>query len=125
MSKERAISLLGTAKTMDSPVDMRSMIDKALRFLQTEPDPIPGLELARDMIHEGLQKLHANMPDWADTPQEKAEKFAICEAALGQIKEYASIGLKARTQGTLDTAEDLLKGQANHCLQEFAVAGGE
>lgn len=122
MSKERAIALLGTAKQMESPEDIRSLIERALRLLETDGEPIQMLEISRDMIYTGLQKLHKNMPDWVDTPQEKAEKFAICESALGQIKEYASVGLKARTQGSLNTAEDLLKGHAQHNLQEFSDA---
>jgi len=122
MSKERAIALLGTAKTMQSPEDMRSLINKALLFLNTEVDLVPGVELARDMIHEGLQQLDRNMPDYADTPIERAEKIHICESALLQIKEYAAMGLKARTQGSLEVAEDLLKGQANHSLEDYSDA---
>lgn len=120
MSKERAIALLGTAKTMQSPEDMRSLIAKALLFLRTEPDIVPGLEIAEEMIAEAHTKLKANLPDWADDPSERAEKIAICESALLQIKEYASEGLKARVQGSLDVAEELMKGKLNRSLQEFS-----
>ncbi len=120
MSKERAIALLGTAKTMQSPEDMRSLIAKALLFLRTEPDIVPGLEIAEEMIAEAHAKLKANLPDWADDPSERAEKIAICESALLQIKEYASEGLKARAQGSLDVAEELIKGKLNRSLQEFS-----
>lgn len=120
MSKEKAIALLGTAKTMQSPEDMRSLIAKALRLLDTEIDLVPGLELTRDMIYEGLQQLHRNMPDYADTPAERSEKIHICESALSQIKEYAIMGLKARAQGSLDVAEDLLKVHLNHSLGDYS-----
>lgn len=119
MSKERVISLLGTAKTMESPEDMRNLIAKALVLLRSELDLIPGMELARDMIYEALQKLDKNLPDWADTQAERAEKIHICESAFLQIKEYAAEGLKARAQGSLDVAEELLKGRENHSLGDY------
>ncbi len=119
MGKERAIALLGTAKTMESPEDMRSLIAKALLFLRTEPDIVPGLEMAEEMIGEAHARLKANLPDWADHPTERAEKIAICESALLQIKEYAAEGLKARAQGSLDVAEELIKGRLNRSLQDY------
>lgn len=120
MSKERAIALLGTAKNLLSPEDMRRFIDSALVQLRTEADPIPAIKMSKDMIAGGLAQLSKNLPDQFDTPEELAEKFTICESALAQIKEYASAGLKARGRGSLDVAEDLLKGQANHSLEDFA-----
>ncbi len=119
MSKERAIALLGTAKTMESPEDMRSLIAKALLFLRTEPDIVPGLEIAEEMIAEAHARLKTNLPDWADEPSERAEKITICESTLLQIKEYAAEGLKARAQGSLDVAEELMKGRLNHSLQDY------
>ena len=50
MSKERAIALLGTAKMMESPEDIRALINKALLFLDTDLDLVPAIELAKDMI---------------------------------------------------------------------------
>jgi len=120
VDKERAISLLGTAKTMESPVDMRGLIDKALLFLRSEPDVVPGMELVGDMIGEALVKLQKNRPDYADDPDDRAEKMAICESALLQIKDYAAMGLKIRSQGSMDVAEELLRGRANRSLHEFA-----
>lgn len=119
MSKERVISLLGTAKTMESPEDMRSLIAKALILLRSEPDIVPALGIVQDMIWDALQKLNKNRPRVADSPEERAEKIAICESALLQIKEYASEGLKARAQGSLDVAEELLKGRENHSLGDY------
>jgi len=119
MSKERAIALLGTAKMMESPEDIRSLIDKALMHLDTDLDIVSGLELARDMIWEGLKKLQENIPTWDDEPGTRAKKIHVCESALLQIKEYASIGLKARAQGSLDVAETLLQAKANHSLSDF------
>jgi hypothetical protein len=121
MSKERAIALLGTAKNLLSPEDMRRFIDSALVQLRTDVEPIEALEMARDMIEEALLQLGKNLPDERrDSPEDLAEKMAICESALLQIKEYAAMGLKARAQGSLDVAEDLLRGQVNRSLQEFS-----
>jgi len=121
MSRERAIALLGTARNMMSPEDMRRFIDSALVQLRTDVEPIEAMEMARDMIEGSLMKLSKNLPDdRRDSPVELAEKFTICEAALLQIKEYAAMGLKARTQGSMDVAEVLCEGQVNHSLQDFS-----
>lgn len=85
MSKERAIALLGTAKMMESPEDIRALINKALLFLDTDLDLVPAIELAKDMIWEALQQIQKNAPSHTDTPQERAEKIPICESALLQI----------------------------------------
>jgi hypothetical protein len=119
MSKERAISLLETAKNMESVEDARRLINKAILSLRTEVDLVPGLEISRDMIWEGLQKINANMPHYADSPSERSEKIHIIESALSLIKEYATTGLKARAQGSMDVAEDLLKSKMNPSLQDF------
>ena len=121
MSKERAIALLGTAKNLLSPEDMRRFIDSALVQLRTDVEPIEAMEIARDMIEGSLMKLSKNLPDdRRDSPEELAEKFTICEAALLQIKEYAAMGLKARTQGSMDVAEVLCEGQVNHSLDDYS-----
>jgi len=125
MSKEKAIALLGTAAGLHDPIDIKALIHAARRQLMTEAEPVEGLELAHSMIAEAAATLKRNLPDWSDTPQEKAEKFVICESCLAQIKEFAGNGLKARGQGSLEVAEDLLKGQVNHNLQEFSENEGK
>jgi hypothetical protein len=120
MSKERAIALLGTAKMMESPEDIRALINKALLFLDTDLDLVPAIELAKDMIWEALQQIQKNAPLHTDTPQERAEKIPICESALLQIAEYAKLALKARVQGSIEVAENLQKSKENHTLHDFA-----
>ncbi len=118
--KDTAIALLATAKSLWSKEDMRSLIEKACLLLRDEPDTVPGLEMAADMIGEAYARLKYNLPRYDDQPYLRAEKMAICESALLQIKEYASDGLKTRSQGSLEVAEEIVRGRLNHSIEDFS-----
>jgi hypothetical protein len=120
MSKEKAMAQLSAAMSMDSPEDIKIFVRSAISQLSTEPEPEDGLKLAAEMIRGSLETLEKNLLDYADSPEERAMKLAICESCLGTIKEYASVGLKGRTQGSLEVAEAIKKAQTNRSLQEFA-----
>jgi len=120
MSKEKALSKLSTAMTMSSPEDIKTYVQSAIIQLRTEADPVDALGMAVSMIEGNLETLKKNLLDWADTPEERAMKLSVCESALGTIKEYASMGLKGRSQGSLDVAEAIKKAQTNRSLNEFA-----
>lgn len=119
MSKEKAMSKLSTAMCMDSPEDIKTFVQGAIIQLRTEQEPEEALGEAAAMIEENLVILKKNLLDYADTPEERAMKLSVCESALGTIKEYASIGLKGRAQGSLNVAEAIQKAQMNRSLNEF------
>ncbi len=120
MSKEKALSKLSTAMSMSSPEDIKTFVQGAIIQLRTEAEPVDGLKLVVSMIEGNLELLKKNLLDWADTSEERAMKLAICESSLETIKEYASTGLKARGQGSLDVAEAIKKAQQNRSLTDFA-----
>jgi hypothetical protein len=120
MSKEKAMSYLSTAMSMKCPEDIKTFVSCAISQLRTEAEPEEAVEMAASMIKGNLELLEKNLLDYADTPEERAMKLSICESCLGSIKEYASIGLKGRTQGSLNVAEAIHKAQINRQLQEFS-----
>jgi len=128
LSKEKAVSLLSTARYMESPEDMRGLIDKALLFLRDEPEIVPGLRHTFDMIYDALQQLQSSLPDSDDTLSLRAEKISICESALLQIKEYAATGLKIRQQGSHECAYSLIHNQMQVTLEQCPaqrIPGGD
>lgn len=122
MSKEKALSKLSTAMSMSSPEDIKTFVQGAIIQLRTEEAPEEALGEAATMIEENLMILKKNLLDYADTPEERAMKLSVCESCLFTIKEYASAGLKGRTQGSLDVAESIQKAQMNRSLTEFSEA---
>ena len=120
MSKEKAMSYLSTAMSMHSPEDIKAFVSSAISQLRTEAEPEEAVEMAASMIKENLEILEKNLLDYADSPEERAMKLSICESCLGSIKEFAGIGLKGRTQGSLNVAEAIQKAQVNRHLQEFS-----
>ena len=118
--KERAIALLGTARSMESPDDMVKLIERAMVYLRDEPELIAGMSMVVDMIYAALGSLATNMPGPDDTLKERAEKIHICEAALLQIVDYAKQGLKVRQLGSMEFAEAAKQARINHGLHEFA-----
>ena len=118
--KERAIALLGTARSLESPNDMANLIERAIIYLRDEPELVAGMQLVTDMIYAALGSLTKNMPGPDDSLKERAEKIHICEAALLQIVDYAKQGLKVRQLGSMEFAEAAKQAQINHGLHEFA-----
>jgi len=130
--KDRAIALLGTARSLESPNDMANLIERAVAYLRDEPELIDGMRMVTDMIYEALGSLIKNMPGPEDTLKDRAEKIHICEASLLQIVDYAKQGLKVRQLGSMGVAQAAKQAQINHGLHEFAdtkveisVNGGE
>lgn len=113
------MAYMSTAMSMNSPEDIKAFVSCAISQLRTEAEPEDALGLAASMIKENLDILEKNLLDYADTPEERAMKLSICESCLGSIKEYASFGLKGRSQGSLNVAEAIQKAQLNRSLQEF------
>jgi hypothetical protein len=128
---EKAISILETASGLHSIEDARELIDEAIYHLRDEPELVPALELSRDMIMAGVDRLAANMPKYEDSASERASKIHICESALLQIVEYGKAGLSARRLGSQEVAEKILRDKNQKSLQEFddcevevSIAGG-
>jgi hypothetical protein len=120
MSKEKALAELNTAMNMNSPENIHKFVWYAIRQLRTEPEPEDALKLAALMIRDNMETLEKNLLDYADSPEERAMKLAVCESCLYTIKEYASTGLKGRAQGSLNVAEAIQKAQVNSTLNEYA-----
>lgn len=118
--KDRALALLTTAEMMESPEDMRRLIERAIDLMRDEPEVVAGIDLAMKMIQSASIRVLQNRPSHDDAPSVRAEKIAICESGLLQIIDYAKSGLKARTQGSLEVAESLLQQRANRTLDDFA-----
>jgi hypothetical protein len=118
--KDRAIALLCTARSMESPEDMVKLIERATDYLRDEPELIAGMQMVADMIYSALWSMGANMPGPDDTLKERAEKIHICEAALLQIGDYAKQGLKVRQLGSMEFAEAAKQARINPGLHEFA-----
>lgn len=118
--KERAIALLGTARSLESPNDMADLIEKAIIFLRDEPELVSAMSLTCDMIYASLGQLVTNLPKPADDLDERAKKIHICEAALLQIADYAKSGLKARQLGSMECAENLKQAKINHTLDRYS-----
>ncbi len=123
--KDRAIALLGTARSLESPNDMVNLIERAVAYLRDEPELIDGMRMVTDMIYGALGSLVKNMPGPEDTLKDRAEKIHICEASLLQIVDYAKQGLKVRQLGSMEFAEAAKQAQINHGLHEFADANVE
>jgi hypothetical protein len=121
-NKERALSILATAKNLHDPTDICNLIDKAILHLRDEPELVAAMELTVDMIYEALGRLSVNIPKPSDTLHERSTKIHICESALLQIADYAKSGLKARQSGALEHAEAARQAQINHGLHEYADA---
>lgn len=122
MSKEYAISLLKTAKSLNDPEDIKRFVESAIGRLEPEQDVVPGIEMVAIMISEALNEITKNAPDWQDSPDERAMKLCILEKSLFQIKEYTSMGIKIRYQAVLDNAGALQNAKANRSLKEYEKA---
>lgn len=122
MSREKAMEYLETASGEFQPEQIKKYIGKAMGQLRkaTDEDPMEFLEEVVETLTEHLNALADNLPAYGMPPQEKAAKFAICEAQLITIAEFAKQGLKARQMGSGKVASDLKLMQENHNLQEFS-----
>lgn len=124
MNREKALTYLRGASEEHDPIEIKKLVGKALGELRksSDEDPIEFLGEVVETIEEHLQVLVDNLPQYHQTPSEKATKYLICESELLTISEFAKEGLKARLKGAGYSAFDLVKLQKDHNLQEFQKA---